>query len=419
MEVKPGYKMTQVGVIPEEWEVSTVGQQFEIKLGKMLDAGKNVGVAKPYLGNRAVQWGQIETDNLPTVPMTRTDIERFRLQKGDLLVCEGGEVGRAAVWEAPIKECYYQKALHRLRPLLDFDSRLMVSILRVLADRGILANYVTQTSIAHLPRDKFMSVIMPVPPLSEQRTIAETLGEVDELLGGLDILVGKKRDIKQAAMQQLLTGQTRLPGFYGEWETKRLGDVISVLADYTANGSFEALKTNVTYYESRNYAALVRTTDFNKAKFIPERFTDEKGYRFLAKTSLFGGEIIVANVGSIGKVFRVPFFEMPMTLAPNTYLLKFDAKTDENFIYQWLKTDDFYSKLKSKIGSTTLQAINKDNLRSIEFCAPREISEQTAIAALLADMDGEIAALEQRREKTRFLKQAMMQELLSGRTRLI
>jgi len=128
--VKAGYKQTDVGVIPAEWQVSTVGREFDIKLGKMLDAEKNVGVPKPYLGNRAVQWDRVDISELPTIRMTRADMDRFRLRKGDLLVCEGGEVGRAAIWDAPIDECYYQKALHRLRPLHGFDPRLMVGLLR-------------------------------------------------------------------------------------------------------------------------------------------------------------------------------------------------------------------------------------------------------------------------------------------------
>ena len=158
MGVRPGYKRTEVGIIPEDWDVSTVGQQFSVQLGKMLDAKRNVGVAKPYLGNRAVQWNRIDIAGLPSVPLSPADLLRFRLEKGDLLACEGGEVGRAAIWDAPLDECYYQKALHRLRPLKAFDPRFMVAILHRLADRGMLANYVTQTSIAHLPRDKFIEI---------------------------------------------------------------------------------------------------------------------------------------------------------------------------------------------------------------------------------------------------------------------
>src|SRR5690606_13303774 len=168
-------------------------------------------------------------DDLPTVPMSTSDLAKFRLKKGDLLVCEGGEVGRAAVWNAPLEECYYQKALHRLRPLYEFDVRLMAAILWQWSTRGVLANYVTQTTIAHLPRAKFVQIPVPRPPVPEQRAIAEALSDVDALLAGLDRLIAKQRDIKQAAMQQLLTGQTRLPGFYGEWEVKRLGDHLSFL----------------------------------------------------------------------------------------------------------------------------------------------------------------------------------------------
>ena len=126
MEVRPGYKQTEAGLIPEDWDVSTVGREFDIKLGKMLDSKKNVGVPKPYLGNKAVQWDRIDISDPPTVPMSSADIEKFRLLKGDLLVCEGGEVGRAAIWDAPIDECYYQKALHRLRALRGYDSRSSV-----------------------------------------------------------------------------------------------------------------------------------------------------------------------------------------------------------------------------------------------------------------------------------------------------
>lgn len=114
--VPPGYKMTEVGVIPEDWECTTVGSEFDIQLGKMLDAEKNTGVPKPFLGNRAVQWGRIDLSDIGTVPLTPSDLQRFRLREGDLLVCEGGEAGRAAIWKGQLGECYYQKALHRLRP---------------------------------------------------------------------------------------------------------------------------------------------------------------------------------------------------------------------------------------------------------------------------------------------------------------
>jgi type I restriction enzyme S subunit len=193
-----------------QWEMSTVGREFEIQLGKMLDAERNVGVPKPFIGNRAVQWGTIEAADLPTVPMSRSDIDRFRLRKGDLLVCEGGEVGRAAIWEAPIEECYYQKALHRLRAIRGFNPRLMAALLRLWSDRGLFSNYVTQTSIAHLPREKFLEMPLPVPSTAEQSAIAGVLFDMDAEIDALEKRRYKTRALKQGMMQELLTGRTRL-----------------------------------------------------------------------------------------------------------------------------------------------------------------------------------------------------------------
>jgi type I restriction enzyme S subunit len=172
MELKPGYKQTEVGVIPEDWSVTTVRDEFSVQLGKMLDSEKNVGVPKPYLGNRAVQWGRIDLDSVGLLRMTPSDLQRYRLQEGDLLVCEGGEIGRAAIWKQPIAECYYQKALHRLRPTRGYNVPLMLSMLRRWASTGFLVNFVTQTSIAHLPKEQFEKVPLPLPPTqAEQEAI--------------------------------------------------------------------------------------------------------------------------------------------------------------------------------------------------------------------------------------------------------
>jgi type I restriction enzyme S subunit len=386
----PGYKQTEVGVIPKEWDVSTVGREFEIKLGKMLDAEKNVGVPKPYLGNKAVQWDRIDISDLPTVPMSRADIKRFRLQKGDLLACEGGEVGRAAIWDAPIEECYYQKALHRLRPLRGFDSRLMVALLRQWSDRGLLANYVTQTSIAHLPCEKFVEVPMPVPPPPEQRAIAGVLSDVDELIGALDQLIAKKRNLKQATMQQLLTGQTRLPGFGGKWEMKKIGELLKYERpdkyfvksdDYqdsaktpvlTANKSFVLGHTNEDFGIYDDLPAIIFDDFTTDSKFVE--------FRFKIKSSAI--KILKAR----------------------------SAEANLKFVYERMRLINF------PLGEHKRHYISEFQI--IEIPTPKPV-EQTAITEVLSDMDSELAALEQRRDKTHALKQGMMQELLTGRTRLV
>ena len=418
MEVKPGYKQTEVGVIPEEWEVSSVGREYEIKLGKMLDAEKNVGAPKPYLGNRAVQWDRIDVSDLPTVPMSRADLDRFRLQKGDLLVCEGGEVGRAAIWEAQLEECYYQKALHRLRPLRGFNSPLMAAFLRRWSDCGLLANYVTQTSIAHLPREKFMEVPMPVPPPPEQRAIATALSDVDGLLGGLDRLIAKKRDLKQAAMQQLLTGQTRLPGFCGEWEVKTLDEVCWFQegpgvrnTQFTASGIKLLNGTNIF----RGVLNLDTTT-----RFISEREGHGAYAHFLADE----GDIVLASSGITverlhEKVAFVGAQDLPFCM--NTSTIRFKPLAGilaPIFLFQFLTGNDFKRMIGGVATGSAQLNFGPSHVAKVELSVP-PLPEQTAIAEVLTEMDGELAVLTQRREKTLALKQAMMQELLTGRTRLV
>jgi type I restriction enzyme S subunit len=386
-----------VGVIPEEWEVSSVGREYEIKLGKMLDAEKNVGVPKPYLGNRAVQWDRIDITELPTVPLTRADLERFRLQRGDLLVCEGGEVGRAAIWEAPLEECYYQKALHRLRPLRGFNSQLMAAFLRRWSDCGLLANYVTQTSIAHLPREKFMEVPMPVPPFPEQRAIATALSDVDGLLGGLDRLIAKKRDLKQAAMQQLLTGQTRLPGFHAEWEVKRLGDVAEIVMGQSPSSS--------NYNTTGTGLPLIQgNADIYNRKTIKRFFTTQITKRGKS------GDILMSVRAPVGEVARAVF---DVCLGRGVCAIRFD----NDFIYHCLIYLEPTWAKHSK--GSTFDSVNSADVKALEIQQPATPAEQTAIASVLTEMDAELAALMQRREKTRALKQAIMQELLTGSTRLI
>jgi type I restriction enzyme S subunit len=366
-----------------------VGHEFEVKLGKMLDAERNVGTPKQYLGNRAVQWDRIDIGDLPTVPMSRPDIEKYRLKQGDLLVCEGGEVGRCAVWESPLEECYYQKALHRLRPLRGFDPRVMAVFLRSWSDGGLLQNHVTQTSIAHLPREKFMKVPLPVPPAKEQLAIATALSDMDALLAGLDRLIAKKRDLKQAAMQQILTGQTRLPGFQGEWVVQSLGELCSLK-------SGQAITS-----ENIDDHALYPCFGGNGLRGRTRTYTHEGAYALVGRQGALCG-----NVVGVGGKFFASEHALVVTARPAVSIA-------------WLTVVLARMNLNQYSESSAQPGLSAAKLLLLDVLTPQTVAEQTAIATVLSDMDAELAALEARRNKTRALKQAMMQELLTGKTRLV
>lgn len=412
-----------MGVIPEEWKVSTVGCEFEIKLGKMLDAERNVGVPKPYLGNKAVQWSRIDIGNLPTVPMSRSDIERFRLRKGDLLVCEGGEIGRAAIWEAPIEECYYQKALHRLRSLRGFDSQLMVALLRQWSERGLLTNYVTQTSIAHLPREKFLEVPVPVPPPAEQRAIVGALSDVDALIASLEQLIAKKRDLKQATMQQLLTGKTRLPGFGGEWEVKALDSLFKFSGGYSA--SRDQLSTEGhCYLHYGDIHGATKTCVDTRADYQDIPKLDIPLERVSPGSLLEDGDVVFVDAseddeGTSRHIVVVNKDNVPFISGLHTIVAK--SKTDElahEYRRYCFQTAAIREQFLFYAVGTKVSGISKTNIPKLLLPVP-SVPEQIAIASILSGMDAEIAALEQRLVKTRDLKQGIMQELLTGRIRLV
>lgn len=204
------YKQSPLGWIPEEWDLSTVGEQFEIQLGKMLDGQKNTGILKPYLGNKAVQWDRIDLGEVQQVRLSKVDMIRFRLQKGDLLVCEGGEVGRAAIWDNELGECYYQKALHRLRPLSGYHPRLMLETLRYFMGRDALSEFISRTSIAHLTQEKLAAVPLPTPKADEQdRIVAKTLA-AKQHLETEELQLLKLGLLKSGLMDDLLTGRVRV-----------------------------------------------------------------------------------------------------------------------------------------------------------------------------------------------------------------
>jgi type I restriction enzyme S subunit len=419
MEVKPGYKQTEVGLIPEDWDVTTVGDEFSIQLGKMLDSEKNAGVPKPYLGNRAIQWGRIDLSDIGSIKLTPSDLQRYRLRKGDLLVCEGGEIGRAAIWCQPLEECYYQKALHRLRPTRGYSVKLLLNILQRLAASGFLLNFVTQTSIAHLPKDKFETVPIPRPRTkAEQEAIAEALSDADAHMESLEQLIVKKRDIKQGAMQELLTGRKRLPGFTENWELRNISEVCWFQegpgvrnTQFTVSGIKLLNGTNI-------YCGALNLEMTNR--FISEKEAYGPYAHFLAKS----GDIVIASSGIAIDRFheKVAFVrESDLPLCMNTSTIRFQPFTAAllpTYLFQFLTSDAFKWMIGGQATGSAQLNFGPSHVRKISLSLP-PLPEQFAVAMILCDMDAEIAALEAKVLKARQLKQGTMQELLTGRLRLL
>ena len=231
---------------------------------------------------------------------------------------------------------------------------------------------------------------MPRP--SEQRAIGGVLSDVDALLEGLERLITKKRDLRQAAMQQLLTGQTRLPGFNGEWEVRRLGDVAHI-----KTGS----RNNEDKVEDGQYPFFVRSE-------VVERI---KSYSHDCEAILVPGE------GRIGSIFH--YIHGRFDVHQRVYVItQFKPDISGKFVHLYM-TKSFGAWAMQNTVKATVDSLRLPTFKTFEMTLPPTVAEQTAIAEVLTDVDEELGALEERREKTRALKQAMMQQLLTGKTRLV
>jgi type I restriction enzyme, S subunit len=404
-------KFTDTNEFPQEWQMTTVGDEFDIQLGKMLDAQKNSGSLKPYLGNKNIQWRAVVTSDLPQIPILDSEKERYLLKSGDLLVCEGGEVGRSALWQGQIAECYYQKALHRLRPKRDFSSRLLLEYLDYWTSNGELSNYISQTSIAHLTREKFERVPLPKPVPEEQRAIASALADMDALLDSLEELLTKKRQLKQAAMQELLTGKTRLDGFEGEWEEKRLGEVVSTPVTDGPHLTPKFISQGIPFLSVNNIVN--GRIDLSDLRYISERDHAE----FSKKCQPRHNDILLGKAASVGKIAIIKT-QRTLNIWSPLALIRANRLNSPDFLYYALQGELILKQIILLTNTSSQGNIGMGDIESLLLYLPH-FTEQKAIAALLSEMDAELEALEQRVTKTRDLKQGMMQELLTGRTRLV
>lgn len=387
----------------------------------MLDAARNSGELKPYLGNRAVQWGKIDANAGGTVPMTDADIRRYRLRRGDLLVCEGGEVGRAAIWRDELPECYFQKALHRLRPIKDYDVRLMLALLEYWSTIDGFANYVTQTSIAHLPREKFVQMPLPVFGREEQKHLGDLIDDLNGTIATLERLVAKKQAIKQGMMQELLTGRTRIGGYRSTWRTVSLTEVADrKLKNSFVGGPFGSSLTSSEYTTSG--VQILQLQNIGDGHFRSDYaiYTSARKADELGTNNIFPGDVLIAKMGDpVARACIVPAYAERYVMASDGIRLSVDRnRFSPLLVKELINQPSFRAAAEAVSTGSTRRRIALGALRKLQLVLPNELAEQQAIATALSDVGAAIDTLRSRLEKARLIKQGMMQELLTGRTRL-
>ncbi len=423
-DVPPGHKRTEAGVIPEDWGVRSLADEID-----RLDSGVSVNSVDEELQVYALEQAILKTSAvsggnfLPheSKRIAPKDIRRAKLnpRKDTIIVSRMNTpqlVGECGYVDRDYLDLYLPDRLWMTH--LYAGSKTSVKWLSYLLShapfKSMLQSAATGTSgsMKNIAKYRFFSISIPFPAPVEQRAIAEALSDVDGLLGALEALIAKKRAIKQAAMQQLLVGKTRLPRFSGKWETKRLGDIGSFLKgggvtrEQAQSGPFACVRYGEIYTTHNNYIRAF-------SSWISAEVA-------ATATHLEKGDLLFAGSGEtkeeIGKC--VAFLHDIVAYAGGDIVILRPRGVDSLFLGYALNTAEV-NRQKASLGQgDAVVHISATALAQVSLRVPL-IGEQTAIATVVSDMDAEIAALEARRDKTRAIKQGMMQQLLTGRIRLV
>jgi type I restriction enzyme S subunit len=413
VELRAGYKQTEAGVIPEDWDVAALADVSEKIMVGIASAATHAyrrhGI--PLLRNQNIKAGYLDDQDILFVDEDYEKTYRNkRLHEGDLLTARTGYPGMTCV--VPERYTSAQSFTTLItRPKADVVDSGFLSVF-INSSQG--QRFFDQSQIGGAQKNVNAGALkkmpVPVPALREQRAIAAALSDVDELLGALDRLIAKKRDLKQAAMQQLLTGQTRLPGFSGEWEMKQISDFADCTSGGTPTTSVAAYWGGSIRWMSSGELNLKRVAE------VAERITDYGLANSSAK--LIPARCVLIGLAGQGKTRGTVAMNL-VALATNQSIAA--VLPNASFVpeYLYYHLDARYDELRElSSGGGGRGGLNLKMIKKLEIPFP-SVKEQHEIATVLADMDAEIAALEARRAKTRDLKQAMMQELLTGRTRLV
>lgn len=424
---------TAIGPECTHIEFEIVSESWEIKaLGSLLTNGRLGGNYQNREGDAEfplMKMGNISRGrfNLSKVefiaPGIRPDPEH-RLIKGDVLFNTRNTldlVGKVAIWRDELAQAYYNSNLMRL----EFDPTKITNeyanlFLNAVGSIALLRTLATgTTSVAAIYTRDLLTLPFAVPPLTEQQAIAAALGDVDTLLDGIDRLIDKKRDLKLAAMQQLLTRQTRLSGFKGAWDLMHLGSFGECLRGVSYRGDGD-----LSPHDTISTKRLLRSNNVQNASIVTDevQFVDSdcvSSRQLLKKNDIL---ICMAN-GSKALVGKAGLFSLSDSYdytfgAFMGCFRTYSADANPTFIFYLFQTTNYRDYISNLLAGSSINNLTPRSIESLIFSIP-QLPEQTAIAAVLSEMDTELAALESRRDKTLALKQSMMQELLTGRIRLV
>ena len=394
-----------LGKVPAHWDIAPVYARCEVALGKMLDAKRVTGESSgKYLRNIDVQWDAVNTESLPEMDFPRSERARYRLRRGDLLVCEGGEVGRTAIWGGELDECFYQKAIHRVRPGSDREiPRFLYFLMHAMAKRGVFTAGGNPNTIDHLTAVQLRHYRAPFPAANEQRAIADLLdretAKIDALVARKERLIELLQEKRTALITRAVTrgldpnvpmkdsGVEWLGEIPAHWEVKRLWHLTPaerkimygiVLPGPSVDDGVPIVKGGDVAASRLKLPALSKTTFEIESRYIRSR--------------LVGGDLVYAIRGSIGEVEMVPDELEGANLTQDAARIAYTQTTHGHWLMYGLRSKVVFSQLEAGALGATIKGINiRDLKRALLPVPPR--CEQERIASSLDTQTAHFNAL--------------------------
>ena len=406
-------------MIPEEWSIKTLTDITTQIIDGTHFTPRYTTAGIPFLRVTDIQQSDIDFSSLKFISKAEHELLRKRCapEKGDLLLSKNGTIGIPKVvswdWDFSI---FVSLALLKLRHQIISASFLEQFFKSEFLERQIRQRS-KQGTVLNLHLEEIREFHIPLPANKvEQDKIATALSDVDALLGALDRLIAKKRDLKQAAMQQLLTGKTRLPGFEGEWDVKKFSQLGSTYGGLTGKSKNDFDGGNAYYITFTN---VITNTVIDCSKFEKVNISStELQNRTKMGDLLFNGSSETPEEVALCGVLQEEVSEVYLNSFCFGFRFREGFEADGLFFAYFFRSIEGREIIKSLAQGSTRYNLSKTAFLKTQFRLP-SFHEQKAIADVLSDMDAELTALTQRRDKTQVLKQGMMQELLTGRTRLL
>lgn len=403
MELRKGYKKTEIGIIPNDWSICNLSDAVEFLDGqrrpvKSIDRAKVRGIYPYYGASGIVDY-----------------VNEYLFDDDLILLGEDGEniLSRNLPLAFRVKgKIWVNNHAHVMKPNDSFDITYLTAYLESL-NYSLLNSGTAQPK---LNKQACLKIKVAKPSKTEQTAIATALSDTDALIRSLEKLIAKKRNIKQGAMQELLTGKRRLPGFTGKWEVKRLAEIGETYGGLSGKSKSDFVGGKYPYIPFMNIMKNP-VIDLHYFDHVNIR-SGEKQNEALKGDLFFNGSSETPEEVGMCSVLQADIPSLYLNSFCFGFRLRKELNADGLFLTYYFRSPIGRHFLFSSAQGATRYNLSKNNFLKLEIPYPQPV-EQTAIATILSDMDSEIATLEQKLDKYRMLKQGMMQELLTGKTRLI